>query len=196
MPRPRSVSDEEILAATMSAIGRHGPAGLTLAHVAAEAGVSPAALVQRFGSKARLLAAAAQAGSTYAAESFDRAEAASDSPLDALEDALVNFQSGIRDRRELANHLAMLQLDVADPDLRALAAEQARHVRRRIEALLRAAISARSLARTDPRQLATTIHTAYNGALITWALEGRGALADWVRQRVRAVVDPYRQPRR
>ncbi|MEV0505631.1 helix-turn-helix domain-containing protein, partial [Streptomyces spectabilis] len=51
MPRPRATSDTQILAATARAIGAHGPGKLTLAHVGAEAGVSPATLSQRFGSK-------------------------------------------------------------------------------------------------------------------------------------------------
>lgn len=193
MPRPRSASDAQILAATMRAIGRHGPTKLTLAHVAAEAGLSPAALVQRFGSKGELLVAAARTGWSHAAHAFDRAESESGSPLGALEQALVHFQAGIRDRPELANHLAMLQLDVADPALRELAAEQAVHVRERIEALLRAAGARGELDECDPAELAATVHTAYNGALVTWAIEGTGALADWVRARVRAVIDPYRR---
>ncbi len=48
-PRPRETSDEDLLAATARAAARHGPARLTLAHVAAESGVAPATLVQRFG---------------------------------------------------------------------------------------------------------------------------------------------------
>ena len=59
-PRPRQASDEDILKAAFRAIARLGPAKLTLADVAAEAGVSAAALVQRFGSKRALLLAAAK----------------------------------------------------------------------------------------------------------------------------------------
>jgi AcrR family transcriptional regulator len=61
-PRPRQASDAEILAAALTAILRHGPVRLTLAHVAREAGLSPAALVQRFGSKRGLLLAVASGG--------------------------------------------------------------------------------------------------------------------------------------
>jgi len=60
-PRPRLASDEDILMAAFRAIARLGPARLTLADVAREAGVSAAALVQRFGSKRALLRAAAAA---------------------------------------------------------------------------------------------------------------------------------------
>ena len=60
-PRPRATSDEDLLAATHRVVSRLGP-NLTLADVAKEAGVSPATLMQRFGSKRGLLLAFAAAG--------------------------------------------------------------------------------------------------------------------------------------
>ena len=60
-PRPRAASDADILDATARAMARLGPARLTLADVAREAGLSPATLVQRFGSKRGLLLAVAHA---------------------------------------------------------------------------------------------------------------------------------------
>ncbi|HXA62933.1 MAG TPA: helix-turn-helix domain-containing protein [Streptosporangiaceae bacterium] len=48
---PRTVDDATIPRATAEVIGRAGLAGLTLAAVAREAGLSAATLVQRFGSK-------------------------------------------------------------------------------------------------------------------------------------------------
>ena len=57
-PRPRQNTDLEILYAAFRAIARLGPSKLTLADVAREADVSPASLVQRFGSKRALLLAA------------------------------------------------------------------------------------------------------------------------------------------
>jgi AcrR family transcriptional regulator len=62
-PRPRATSDSAILSAAHRAVTRVGPMRLTLADVAREAGVSPATLVQRFGSKRGLLLALVAAGS-------------------------------------------------------------------------------------------------------------------------------------
>ena len=44
MPRPRTAADAAILDATFRVISRLGPARLTLAHVGAEIGLSPATL--------------------------------------------------------------------------------------------------------------------------------------------------------
>ena len=65
-PRPRKVSDEEVFAAAHRATNRLAPSELTLAEIAAEAGVTAGALAQRFGSKRELLLALARAaaGST------------------------------------------------------------------------------------------------------------------------------------
>ena len=54
-PRPRTVSDEDLINATMRVMSRLGPVKLTLAEVAKEAGVTAATLVQRFGSKRGLM---------------------------------------------------------------------------------------------------------------------------------------------
>ena len=54
-PRPRKVSDDDVLAATHRAMARLGPGELTLAQIATEAGVTAGALAQRFGSKRALL---------------------------------------------------------------------------------------------------------------------------------------------
>src|SRR5919108_6544573 len=60
--RPRTRSDADVFAATYRVVGRDGPARLTLAGVAAEVGLAPSTLAERFGSKRGLLLAAARAG--------------------------------------------------------------------------------------------------------------------------------------
>jgi hypothetical protein len=56
-PRPRKVSDDEIFLAAQRVMSRRGPKELTLADIAAEAGVTAGRLVQRFGGKRELLLA-------------------------------------------------------------------------------------------------------------------------------------------
>ena len=49
------MSDEEVLDRALPLIGRAGPTGFTLADVAAEVGLAPATLIQRFGDKKTLI---------------------------------------------------------------------------------------------------------------------------------------------
>src|SRR3989442_4018937 len=82
-PRPRATSDQDLLMATHRVVSRLGP-NLTLADVANEAGVSPATLVQRFGSKRGLLLAFAAAGPEGMDDEFERLRKAHRSPLAAV----------------------------------------------------------------------------------------------------------------
>ena len=72
MSRHRTLPDEQVIAAAARVIGRLGPARLTLADVAREAGLAPATLLQRFGSKRGLLLEVARAGTAAEADCFTR----------------------------------------------------------------------------------------------------------------------------
>src|SRR5437016_3308902 len=115
-PRPRLASDEQIVAATGRVIGRLGPNSLTLADVAREMKISPATLVQRFGSKRGLLLAVAAQCSAGVEQCFVQARAAEPSPLEALIASYADTTEWVQTPEALANHLAFLQMDLTDPD--------------------------------------------------------------------------------
>ncbi|MEV0387389.1 TetR/AcrR family transcriptional regulator [Nonomuraea sp. NPDC050643] len=192
MGRPRTTSDEAILEATARAIGRHGPQGLTLAAVAQEAGLAPATLVQRFGSKRGLLLAFAAHATRTAAEPFRRARQEHGTPLAALRAALVHLAEGVSTPEELAGSLGFLQLDLTDPEFRANAAEHAHRTRDEIAGLLADAVAAGELAGdTEPGPLAGAVQVAYNGTLILWALTGDGPLAGAMGDSLDQTLRPY-----
>jgi AcrR family transcriptional regulator len=56
-PRRQKAEDADVFAALVRLMHRRGPAELTLREIAAEAGVTAGALVQRFGSKRAMLLA-------------------------------------------------------------------------------------------------------------------------------------------
>src|SRR5215218_7030471 len=113
-PRPRTVPDEDILAATGRIIGRLGPSRFTLADVAREVGLSPATLVQRFGSKRGLMLALAGSAVEFVDACFATLRAAHpDSPLEALLAGATDMARHVASPEEMANHLAFLQLDLS-----------------------------------------------------------------------------------
>jgi hypothetical protein len=46
---------------------------------------------------------------------------------------------------------------------------------------------------TDAAELADTVYTVYNGALVTWAIDGTGSLTRWLSKRLDRVL-AYHQP--
>ena len=90
-PRPRETSDAQILAAAARVMQRRSPVDLTLADVAKEAGVVPATIIQRFGTKRDLLLANCKAWTADVAGQFAAARAKHGSPLKTLIELFVEF---------------------------------------------------------------------------------------------------------
>jgi AcrR family transcriptional regulator len=191
MPRPRTTSNADILEAVGRVVSRVGPAKLTLADVADESGLAAPTLLQRFGSKRGLLLAVARQAAEGVPEQFDLARQAYPSPLEALLRALSAASDVIRTPEEVSNHLAFLQMDLGDPEFHVQALQHAAAMREEIAALLDEALAAGELAGCDADNLARTVQTAYNGALVTWAIFREGPLEQWIRGEVDEVLAPY-----
>jgi AcrR family transcriptional regulator len=196
-PRPRKVSDEEVLAAAYRAMQRLGPPELTLGAIAAEAGVTAGALVQRFGSKRALLLALAEGAAASGGVMLRELRVEHGSALETVR-AYAECMAGLASSPEtLARTLAYLQIDLTDPDFRAHLLTQARASRDGIRMLLEEASSAGELARgTETDVLAGTVEVAINGALFTWAVHQEGSAEQFLREAVDAVLAPHLGKRR
>jgi AcrR family transcriptional regulator len=195
-PRPRKVEDAAILEAAQRAISTRGPARFTLADVAREVGLSPATLVQRFGSKRGLLLAMAREGVEYVGACFAAVRAAHRSPLRALVAAATEMPRHTATAEELANHLAFLQIDLSDPDFHRLMLELSTRTRAGYRALLDEAVAKGELVRCDTAMLARLVEALAGGSLIEWAVYREGSAERWVRQDLEALLAPHRPQRR
>lgn len=191
MPRKKLLPDADVLAAAGRVFARLGPSRFTLADVAQEAGLSPATLVQRFGSKRALMLAFAEHAASEARRPFEEAQAAGGSALEALRTALVHAMRPTPGRQELAGSLAFLVEDLADPALGAYAAQHARWTEASIRVLLEHAAARGELIGAEPARLAHALQAAWNGAMIQWALRGRGTLPGWIGAVVDTLLAPY-----
>ena len=122
-------SDQEILAATARVMQRRSPAQLTLADVAKEAGVVPATLIQRFGTKRELLLVACRTAPGSVPKAFAVARARHRSPLKALIELYADGTAFAPTPEAVANGLAYLQIDLTDPDFHAITLAQFRVIR-------------------------------------------------------------------
>ena len=163
MPRPRETSDEQLLAAASRVMQRRSPAEFTLADVGKEAGVVPATLIQRFGTKRNLILSLCRTAPASCAQAFVAARAKHKSLLGALIELYAEGTSFAPTPEAMANGLAWLQNDLTDPDFHAITLEQFR-----------------------------LIQHANGGAMLAWAVYRTGPVASYVRRELTALLAPYR----
>ena len=190
--RPRQVTDDEILDAVAQTVSAIGPDKLTVAAVAARIGVTAPAVRQRFGSKRDLLVAFAARAAKTATQTFDSAAATALDPIAALIDGLAACGT-FTDRIEMAHHLALLHLDLTDPDLSDSASQHSRTLLAAIRAkIVRAVAHGQINTSCNTDELAESVYTTYNGAMITWAIDGEGPSRDWLIERLHRTIGPHR----
>ncbi|PYT94304.1 MAG: TetR family transcriptional regulator [Acidobacteria bacterium] len=190
-PRPRETSDAEILEATARAMQQYSPTRLTLAHVAKEAGVVPATLIQRFGTKRGLLLAACSTAPASVPEQFAAARAKYKSPLKTLVELYVACSAFASTPEAMANGLAYLQNDLIDPEFRAITLAQFKALLGETRKLLDEAVTARELVKCDTAELARLIQHVNGGSMLDWAVFREGSLAAWLRRDLEALLRPY-----
>jgi AcrR family transcriptional regulator len=196
-PRPRKASDLDIYAATQRVMSRVAPGELTLAAIAAEAGVTAGALVQRFGSKRDLLLRLLEAWSGQADEMFQQFRWARASPLAALYAYADCMAQMGRSPAELAHHLGYLQMDLTDPDFHRHVKKHAVATRAGYCRLLEDAVRAGELvAGVDTVALGRQVELTLMGSLWTWAFYQEGTAAAWMRDDLDALLRPWRVPAR
>jgi AcrR family transcriptional regulator len=188
--RPRSITDERLLAAAETVIGRCGP-GFTLAQVAAEAGVAVGTAGQRFGSKAGLLQALSRRATTRAVERMRECADSSDDPIVGLRSAAVTVYASLGDAEEAANHLGQLGVDIGDPVLRSLLGEHYAAVEAELARLVGVAASELPHVPSVPRA-ARALLAVINGVSLDWSIRPEGRLVDRLAEDVDAVLTAWR----
>ncbi|MBP2339868.1 AcrR family transcriptional regulator [Saccharothrix coeruleofusca] len=187
MARPRTITDERLLAAAGEVIGRRGPS-FTLAEVAAEAGVSVGTVAGRFGSKNGLLQVMTRQMTERVGERM-REAARGLEPLAGLRAGLVSWVDGMTDPRRAGNHLAQLGVDLIDPELRALLGELHAATERAVADLVRAVDLPRG---PSPERAARVLTGLVHGVSMDWSVRPRGALVDRLLEDVDAVLDVWK----
>jgi AcrR family transcriptional regulator len=191
-PRPRETSDEAIVAATARVMQRRSPVELTLADVAKEAGVVPATLIQRFGTKRGLLLATFRTAPSSVPQQFAAAREKYDSPLKTLMELYVECSGFASTPESMANGLAYLQIDLTDPEFHAITLAQFAAIRDETKKLLDDAVAARELKACDTAELSRLIQEVNGGAMLDWAVYRKGTLAAWIRRSLECLLAPYK----
>jgi AcrR family transcriptional regulator len=191
-PRLRKAEDADVFSAMVRVMMRVGPAELTLAAIAKEAGITAGALVQRFGSKRELMLAHARYAAATLDIGFGPSFTRTESPLSAIMECAEEFAKLAQSPRAALRNLAYLQRDLADPTLRRNLLRLHRAARRYYEQVIADAIGAGQLrAGTDIAVLARTIEVTLGGSFLAWALYREGVASIWLRNDLNAVLRPH-----
>lgn len=171
MPRQRSIPDEIIVETALALMSHLGPDALTLAEVCGVVGLSPATLLQRFGSKDNLKRAALE----HAWDQLDAATASADaaepiSPEGAIAVIAALWPSADA-APDFAGGLLLLREDLRDPVLRA----------RGVAWLETLSLALGRRLTADPAQqgrLGRLMVSQWQGTQIWWAFNREGAAAE------------------
>jgi AcrR family transcriptional regulator len=173
MPRPKTLSNEDVFDAAHRLIHEHGPEAITFASVAQACGLSAATLVQRFKSKAGLI----QGTLLHAWDRLDEktARLASTVPRTAAGaiEMLVVLSRDYGGIESYANGLLVLREDLRDPVLRARGARWKAALSGALEACFAEVPHA-------PLGIGLLIASQWQGSLLWWSFDPQGAVEDFV----------------
>lgn len=178
MPRPKLISDDQVLDATHAAMLRLGSDRFTLSDVATAVGLSRAALIQRFTDKRTLHRKAMERSTQEVRDYF--AATPRDRGLIPLWAMLHDLIGGMGSGEGFAGYLLLAWDDVNDPALNALARER--------NQLVRAAIFERLPDTPERGDSAGLIQAVIQGACMLWLVEPQGTLAGYTEDETRKVI--------
>lgn len=185
MARPRTITDEDLLACAADVLAEVGPSRFTLAQAASRAGVAPATYVRRFGTKQGLLLALNRQWAQTVAAGVDAATSTT-SGVNRIRAAAMWGVAEMDVPEHAANMLATLALDLQHPPMTELLDQGWATWRARIGAHVEDAIAAGILPRApSPAVAADMLFGLVEGTRIAWCVRPQGSLE----QRVRRLVD-------
>ncbi|MDY0061321.1 MAG: helix-turn-helix domain-containing protein [Myxococcota bacterium] len=178
MPRPKLLSDDEVLDATRRVIRRRGPVQFTLADVATEVGLARSTLIQRFANRAGLYR-----------KLMERSTSRLPSELAALPGGpgvqglwrFLRALVAVLESERIHEYLLTVVEEMSDPFLGELACRGSRLIREAIAERLPETMA-------DRREVARHLQAVMQGASMQWAVEREGELSQFVAARLRTAL--------
>ncbi len=177
------IPDQDLLVVAERELTKLGPEKLTLARIGRQSGIAAPTLIQRFGSKRRLLLEIAKARGGRVRHLFEN------SP--GVLEAYLQLGAEFASPSEAANQLAFLQMELADEDFRTATQALFNAMESGTLHLLWRAAKAGDIEDAKGKELARACVTAYWGALVFWSVQGDEELAPLLREQIGAVLAPF-----
>ena len=179
MPRPKTVSDEDVLGAALEVMARNGMV-FTMSDIARHVGLSRATLIQRFGDRDAILRRIAAQEVEATRSWLDTLS--TDEGTRALWPFLETIVTGMGDGDGFSVRVQIAAFESRDPALRSFADQR--------YALVREAIAARLPDGPERDATAMHLHAVIAGATMQWvASDDSEGLSACVLRRLRWAVD-------
>lgn len=184
MTRPKTLEDEIVLEKTLELIMQHGAATFTLRQVSKKVGLSPATLLQRFGTRNKLLAKAIHHHNAKVRDRLAKTRlTAKGTPEKAIVRMLLEDAESIEKPADVAAGLDILKMDIIDKDLKESAKE---YFDLRIEFIENLLPKKKG---RDSREIAMFLLDVWQGAIMMWALCGKGELRPHLKRRLEFALE-------
>ena len=181
MPRPKTLSDKDVLQAAYTLMHRQGPDALTFSSLAQACGLSASTLVQRFKSKAELI----RSTLFHAWDGLDEKTASLSARVPRTPEGAIQLLTVLsRDYGGIeayADALLILREDLRDPAVRARGAKWKAVLARALEDCF--AGFPRS-----PKDVGFLMASQWQGSLIWWSFDPRGRVEDFVEENLKSFV--------
>ncbi|CEG61738.1 TetR/AcrR family transcriptional regulator [Legionella micdadei] len=185
MARIKKISDEAVLTIILDIITRIGAAQFSLEDLSRQTKLSPATLIQRFGSKKEILNKALELANKKLAEKLDSNNALAETSIQQIITTYLDLSLVFVKPEDVANGLDILKLDIIEKKLNQITREYFEIRRKKIKSLLDLAIKNGELPKIiSTGNLVWDMEALWQGAILQWALIGNGSLHDWLRKRL------------
>lgn len=182
MAKKKICSDEQVLEKALPAISQHGAETFTLQNISEVVGLSPATLLQRFGSKQQLLIRAAKHATAKLQKDLRNLQNKNLSWDTELLSLLCAVPENFGSRENIASSLSLLKLDIIDKELHPTARKLFQQLRLRIYELLILAKNCGDISpSTNINAMTWELDAIRHGLVIQWALSGKGSLQRWLK---------------
>lgn len=181
MPRPRTLSDEQLLDMALELVHAEGPDAASFGAVSKISGLSGSTLVQRFGTKAAMLRACLlRAWDRLDMETARLIQSVPTSSGGAI-DLLVGLSKDYGDdAASYAEGLLLLREDLRDPALRARGAAWGRTLAEALDQCLHA---------QGKKPLGRLMLSQWQGCLLWWCFEPQGSIEAYVRGELKQFLE-------
>jgi|GEM_PF-1822697 AcrR family transcriptional regulator len=195
MPRKKKIDDSVILQLILEVIIEVGAASFSLSDLSRKTGLSPATLLQRFGSKKNILHKAIALANDNLNRELTNRKQTDKSYVQTIIDIYLELAGNFITPSDIANGLDVLKYDINDKNLNALTRKYFKIRRNKIASLLILATEHNELPQdTDITSMVYNLEALWQGSVMLWALIGKGTLQRWLTARFRTFFsNQYRQ---